>query len=198
MNLNKLVERVKKLLLSPTEEWKVIKGETQTVAGLFTHYVLILCAIPAVASFIGWSIIGYGGMGPVTYRVPIASGAANMVLSYILNVGAVYALALVIDHLAPNFRGEKNFIQALKVAAFFPTSAWVCGVFYVLPSLTILAIVGALYSLWLLYTGLAPLMEVPEQNVNTYTTIVMIAAIGMMLVIAIVTGLAIPSNARGF
>jgi hypothetical protein len=198
MNANNIVERVKKLLLTPSEEWMVIKGETHTVAGLFTNYVMVLCAIPALASFIGWSVVGYGGLGPTNYRIPIAAGAANMVLSYILNVGAVYALALVIDALAPNFGGEKNFIQALKVAAFFPTAAWVAGVFYILPALVIFALVGALYSLWLLYTGLAPLMEVPEQNVNSYTTAVMVTAIVLMVIIAIVAGLAMPSTTRGF
>ena len=53
-----LVERVKKLLISPTPEWQVIKGETHTVVGLYTQYVMILAAIPAIASFIGWSVVG--------------------------------------------------------------------------------------------------------------------------------------------
>ena len=57
-----LVDRVKKLLVSPTQEWGVIKDEEHTVAGLYTHYVMILAAIPAVATFIGWSVIGYGGL----------------------------------------------------------------------------------------------------------------------------------------
>jgi hypothetical protein len=74
------VERVKKLLLTPTAEWQVIKGETQTVVGLYTGYVMILAAIPAVASFIGWSVVGYSGFGS-PYRIPISAGVANMVLS---------------------------------------------------------------------------------------------------------------------
>jgi hypothetical protein len=197
MNPNKLVERVKKLLLSPTEEWAVIKGETHTVAELFTGYVMILSAIPAIAWFIGFSIVGYSGMGP-TYRVPIGAGVANLVLSYILGLASVYVVALVIDALAPNFGGEKNFIQALKVAAFFPTAWWVAGAFYILPALTIFAIVGGLYSLWLLYVGLAPLMEVPENRALPYTTVVLLVAVVLMIVMSIVAALAMPSSSRGF
>jgi hypothetical protein len=197
MNINNIVERVKKLLLTPSEEWIVIKGETHTVAGLFTNYVMILAAIPAIAWFIGFSIVGYSGMGP-TYRVPIGAGLANLVLSYILGLGSVYVTALVIDGLAEKFGGEKNFMQALKVAAFFPTAWWLSGVFFMLPALTVFAIVGGLYSLWLLWTGLALLMDVPEQQAVPYTAVVLLVAVVLMLVSAVVTGLAIPSNARGF
>jgi hypothetical protein len=192
-----LVDRVKKLLISPTQEWAVIKAETHTVAGLFTRYVMILAAIPAVASFIGLSIVGYTGLGP-TYRVPMAAGVANMVLSYVLSLGSVYLIALVIDALAPNFSGEKDFMQALKVAAFFPTAAWVAGIFGIIPALAILTLLGALYSLWLLYTGLALLMAVPEDKAIAYTAVVLLVAIVVMVVISVVAALAIPGPTRGF
>lgn len=192
-----LVERVKKILLTPTAEWQVIKSETHTVAGLYTRYVMILAAIPAVASFIGFSVIGYSGLG-MTYRVPIAAGVANMVLSYVMGLGAVYVMALVIDGLATNFGGQKDFLQALKVSAFFPTAYWITGVFYVIPALAILAILGALYSLWLLYTGLAPLMSVHEEKAAGYTAVVVLVAIVLMVVIGTVAALVIPSPSRGF
>ena len=197
MDANKIVERVKKLLLTPTQEWGVIKGESQTVAGLFTQYVMILSAIPAIAWFIGFSIVGYSGMGP-TYRVPIGAGLANLVLSYILGLGSVYVMALVIDAFAPNFGGEKNFIQALKVAAFFPTAYWVTGIFFILPTLSIFVLPGALYSLWLLYVGLAPMMDVEEHRAVPYTVVVMLVAVVLLVVSGVVSGLAMPSNTRGF
>jgi hypothetical protein len=193
-----LVDRAKKLLLQPKAEWAVIKSETHSVADLYTKYIMILAAIPAVAAFIGFSVVGYSGMG-TTYRVPMGAGVANMVLSYALTLGSVYVMALVIDGLAPSFGGEKNFAQAFKVAAFFPTAAWVAGIFSILPVLAILAVLGSLYSLYLLYTGLGPLMEVPEDKAIGYTVVVIIVAIVVMVVISTVAALAIPSQlGRGF
>jgi len=192
-----LVDRVQKLLVAPSAEWAVIKDEPQAVAQLFTRYVMILAAIPAVASFIGWSVVGYGGLG-TTYRIPIAAGVATMVLSYGLTLAGVYALALVIDAMAPNFGGEKDFMRALKVSAFFPTAYWLAGFFYVLPALSILAILGGLYSLWLLYTGLGPLMEVGEEKAVGYTAAVVLVAVVITLAIALVGALAMPSATRGF
>jgi hypothetical protein len=192
-----LVDRVKKILLSPKQEWAVINGETHTVAGLYTQYVMILAAIPAVCAFIGFSVIGYSGFG-ASYRIPMGAGLANMVLSYVMSLGAVYVIALVIDALAPNFGGTKNFIQAFKVAAFFPTASWVAGVFSILPTLAIIGILGGLYSLFLLYTGLGPLMKVPQEKSIVYTVVVVIVAIVLMVVISTVAALAMPSATRGF
>ena len=192
-----LVDRVKKLLLTPKQEWAVINGEQHTVASLYTQYVMILAAIPAVCSFIGFSIVGYSGFG-ATYRIPMAAGVASMVLNYILGLGAVYVIALVIDALAPNFGGEKNFLQALKVAAFFPTASWVAGILGIIPALAILQILGGLYSLYLLYTGLEPLMKVPEDKSIAYTVVVVIVAIVLMVVISTLAALVIPARTRGF
>ena len=123
-----IVERAKNIILQPKAEWQKIDAEPQTVQGLYTGYVMILAAIPAVCAFIGLSIIGMGMFG-ASYRVPIAAGVAHLVVSYALSLGSVYVVALIIDALAPNFGGQKNFIQALKVSAFSPTAAWLAGVF---------------------------------------------------------------------
>src|SRR4051812_38989770 len=112
-----IVERAKNLLLQPKTEWTVIDAEPHTVQGLYTQYVMILAAIGPVAAFIGLSLVGMSGFG-FSYRVPIGVGLAQMVMSYLLSLGAVYLMALIIDALAPTFGGEKNFMQAFKVAAF--------------------------------------------------------------------------------
>jgi len=194
-----LVDRVKKLLLAPAKEWAVIAAEPATVAGLFTQYVMILAAIPAVATFIGFSIVGYSGLGPgPAYRIPMAAGIAGMVLNYALTLVGVYVIALVIDKLAPNFAGEQDFMQALKVAAYFPTASWLGGIFSIFPELAVLGILASLYSLWLLYTGLGMLMKVPEDKSIAYTAVVVLVAVVIMFVIAVVAALAMPARTRGF
>ncbi|MGZ5572178.1 MAG: Yip1 family protein [Usitatibacter sp.] len=187
-----LVDRVKKILLQPKQEWAVIAAEPHTVQGLYTQYVMILAAIPAVAAFIGFSLIGAG-----FYRVSIGAGIAHMVVSYLLSLGAVYVLALIIDALAPNFAGEKNFIQALKVSAFSMTASWLAGIFYILPALSILGLLG-LYSLYLMYLGLPMLMKVPEEKSLPYLAVVIIAGIVLFVVAGTLASLAIPSPVRGF
>lgn len=187
-----IVERVKDILVQPKKEWQVIAKETATVQGIFVQYVMILAAIPVIASFIGWSLVGFAG-----YRVPLAYGVAHLVTSYVLGLASVYVLALIIDALAPQFGGEKNFIQALKVSAYSMTAAWIAGVFHIFPLMSILAILG-LYSLFLLYLGLPMLMKSPEDKALAYTVVVIIAAIVLWVVIAALASLVIPGRMRGF
>src|ERR1700682_2759474 len=54
------VDRARDLILHPAQEWKVINAEPQTVQGLYTPYVMILSAIPAICGFIGFSLVGVG------------------------------------------------------------------------------------------------------------------------------------------
>ena len=192
-----LVERAKNIILKPKQEWPVIAAEPHTVQGLYTQYVMILAAIPAVAAFIGFSLIGTSGFG-VSYRLPIAAGVAHMIVSYVLSLGMVYVLALIIDALAPTFGGQKNFMQAFKVAAFAPTASWLAGIFYIVPALGILAVLGGLYSLFLLYAGLAPLMKTSQEKSIAYTVVVILAAIVLTVIIAAVSALVLPGPVRGF
>ena len=191
-----IVERAKNILLQPRQEWDVIAGETHSVSGLYTGYVMILAAIPAIAAFVGFSLVGVGGFG-LSYRIPVASGVAHMVLSYALSLGMVYVLALIIDALAPNFGGEKNFMQAFKVAAFAPTASWLAGIFSIVPALSILGLLG-LYSLYLLYLGLPTLLKSPEEKAMGYTAVVIVVAIVLSVIVSVVAGLAIPGRMRGF
>jgi hypothetical protein len=187
-----VVDRAKKILLQPKSEWDVIAAETPTVQELFTKYVMILAAIPAVATFIGFSLIGFGGV-----RVPITYGIAHLVAGYALSLAYVYVLALVIENIAPSFDGQKDFSAAIKVAAYAPTAAWLAGVFYILPATSILGILG-LYSFYLLFLGLPKLMKVPGEKALPYTAVVIIASIVTWIVVTALAALAIPGRVRGF
>lgn len=191
-----IVERVKNMILQPKTEWAVIDGEPHTVKDLYTNYAMILAAIPAVAKFIGFSIVGLGGVLSA-YRIPIASGVAMMIVGYILSLASVYVLALIIDALAPSFASEKNFVQSLKLAVFSMTAAWLAGVFAILPALSILGLLG-LYSLYLLYLGMPVLMKTPQEKLIPYFVVVLIAAIVVNVVIGALAALTIPGTLRGF
>ena len=75
-----LIERVKSILVKPKETWPVIAAEGGDVASLYTGYVMILAAIPAVAGFIGLSLVGINVMG-ASYRTPILGGVVQMIVS---------------------------------------------------------------------------------------------------------------------
>src|SRR5258708_2624160 len=72
MDLNKVLQRARALLVSPRTEWPVLAAEPATVADLYRNYILVMAAIPPICSFIKTSILGYAWHGFRVYRVGIA------------------------------------------------------------------------------------------------------------------------------
>jgi hypothetical protein len=171
-----LTERVKNILLQPAGEWAVIDQETGNVSDLYKSYIAPLAAIGPVASIVGLAIIGHPLPMGGSYHVPLTSAIGQAVVTFVLALAGTYVLALIINALAPTFGGTKNDFQALKVAAYSSTAAWLAGIFNLIPALTFLQIL-ALYSIYLLYLGLPILMKAPQEKALPYTGLVIIAAI---------------------
>jgi len=168
-----IIARVKEILLTPKPAWSVIATEETNAATLYTQYIMILAAIPAVAGFIGMSLFGVG----VSVRVPLMTGLVQMLLGYGLALAMVYVMAMIADALASSFGGQKNPMNALKLVAYSSTAAMVGGIFALIPALGILTFIASVYSLYLLYLGVSTLMKVPQENVLAYTAVLVICAI---------------------
>ena len=182
-----IVDRVKRILLSPRTEWEVIDAEQTTTAALYTGYIMPLAAVGPVAHLIGATVFGIPVPFVGTIRIPFGSALMQAVIAYVLALAGTYILALIIDALAPTFSAQRGQIQALKLAAYSSTAAWVAGIFALIPWLSPLMIV-ALYSLYLFYLGLPVLMKSPREKVLPYTGVVILAALVVFLVIGAIAG----------
>ena len=177
-----VVDRAKRIILDPRGEWAVIEAEPTTIGDIYKGYAIPLALIPAVAGFIGASIVGMGVPGIGNFRVPLGLGVASAVVQFGLGLALVYVLALIVDGLAPTFDGQKNLTAAFKLAAYAYTPAWLAGVFNILPSISFLTLLG-LYAVYLLYVGLPHLMHVPAQRAGAYTAVVVLAGIVLAIVV---------------
>ncbi len=172
-----MVERIKRLLLSPAAEWAAIDAEPMTVRGIFMGWVVPLAAIGPVALLIGGMLFGYGFWHPpITFFVTLA------ISTYVMSLVGTFVSALVIDNLAPSFGAQKNMVAATKVAAYSWTAAWVAGIVNIMPMLGILAIVGV-YSLYLLWIGLPQLMKPAADKAATYFVAVLVVCIVVMVAV---------------
>jgi hypothetical protein len=184
-----IVARVKNICLTPDNEWSVIEQENTPAGGLITGYVVPLVAIGVIAGFVGGSLIGYTLPFVGSYRVPIVAGLGLAIFTIVMSVVGVFILSLIINALAPTFAAEKNSAQALKVAVYSYTPAWVAGVFRILPLLGILALLGACYGIYLMYLGLPRLMKCPKDKAVGYTVVTVIVAIVVTIVTSAIGGL---------
>jgi hypothetical protein len=177
-----LVARVKGILLQPKTEWRIIDGEFATTKSLFTRYAMILAAIGPVCSLLGGQLMPVLGV-----KMPIVGAIVVALVSYGMSLAGVFLLGLIINALAPNFGGTANKTQAMKLAVYSWTAAWLAGVFGLIPMLAILAVVG-LYSFYLLFVGLPILMKVPEDKKVGYFAVTVVIGIVMYFIISMIVG----------
>jgi hypothetical protein len=173
-----LVRRLRGILLTPDTEWLAIARESSDTSALFIRYVAILAVIPALARFIGAALVGW--------YAPIWPSLAGTLVIYLSGFAIVYGLALIIDVLAPMFRGHRNFAAALKLAVYSTTPVWIAGIFLLVPGLSFLIILG-LHGAYLLWTGLPILMQSPVEKTLPYA----VTAVGCALMMAIGLGLSV-------
>ena len=188
-----IVDRAKNICLTPNTEWPVIAGETTQTGTLITGYVLPLAAIGAVAGFIGQSIVGL----PFVGRLSVTTGLTSAVFVLVMAVVSCLIVGFIINALAPTFGGQKDQTQALKVAVYSYTPAWIAGVLNILPMLGMLAILGGLYGIYLLYLGLPRLMKCPEDRAIPYAVVTVLCAIVISVVLGAITWMVVGAGAMG-
>lgn len=171
----RLLERVKNIVLQPKLEWTVIAPESTSTAQLYTGYVMPLAAFGAVMSFLHTSVIGVSVPFAGVIRTSIASGLTASVFSFALALLGLFLVALIINGLAPTFAGTSDRRQALKVAAYSFTPAFLSSLLALSPVLPMLLQWAALfYGIYVLYLGLPVLMRSPKERALGYTATVVV------------------------
>jgi len=185
-----IVARVQAILLKPKEEWVKIKAESTPIPQLFLGYAALLAAIPAIAQFIGYGLIGTRVLTFGLIRMGIGQALFRAILYYVTALLSAYVFGIVINALAPSFGSKPSLDNAMKLAVYSMTPAWIGGVFYIIPALSILATIASLYGLYVLYLGFdSPMMETPKDKVVGYAVVSFIVVIVIMVVISVVLGL---------
>ena len=177
--MEQLIARVKGMILSPAQEWRTIQREPVELVPLFTRYVMILAAIPAIAGLLMMMAFGF-----------FFTAITSTIVNYVIGVASVFVTAKIIEILAPNFGGPADPDAALKLAAFAPTAAWVSGAALIVPLLGgLVALAGAIYSLYTLYLGVPLVMRVPQERATTFTLSVIGVAILVQIAARLLTGI---------
>jgi hypothetical protein len=175
-----LVERAKNMIVSPKTEWNAVAAEEPNIQQILMGYVLPLALIPTLAAIIGWGAIGILGFTSFTYG--IAMGLVQLINAFL----SVLVAGFVIDALAGSFGSTKNMGRAVQLVAFSMTPIWVFGILNIIPAIGWLSFLLGLYSLYLVYLGLTPLMKTPEDKKAVYMIVSIIILVAVYWIISII------------
>jgi Yip1-like protein len=177
------------MLFQPRQEWQAINAEFTKAGAIFRSYVIPVSAVTPVAYLLGAVLFQEQGTLFGTLETTVGAAAQDAVIRYLCGLASVFGLGLVIDLLAPVFSGHANQVQALKVAAYASTPAWLFGALAIVPRLGRYSIVGTLWSLYLVYLGAPLLMKVSTQRAERATAFGLAAAAAAAFVALLAEGL---------
>jgi hypothetical protein len=169
-----IIGRVRAIVLTPETEWLAIEREKEELSVLFLRYVAVLAAIPAVALFVGASLIGG--------YTPMSLAAIDAAVFYVSSFVLIYGVAYVANLLAPKFDARRDFSRALRLTIYAYTPVWLAGIFLLVPGLSFLNILG-LYGVYVLWLGLPVMMGVSSGGIGPYAAAIAATALVLELLL---------------
>ncbi|HCH69366.1 MAG TPA: hypothetical protein DE042_02505 [Colwellia sp.] len=173
------------LYAHPKDEWQTIEKRHESLMYSLMH-ILVVSLIPSICAYyaaahIGWTI-GVGN--PI--KISPSSAQIMAISMYIALVLGVLLLAYLIQWMAKTFDSNPTFVQSLELAAYTATPMLMVGITTLFPVLWFVALAGIAavsYSVYLLYSGVPIMMNIPEDKGFIYSSSVVTC--GLVLLVAI-------------
>lgn len=180
-----VIKHIIGLFTDPVREWKRLHDEECTVGKCFATHTLFLAAIPPVAGFIGTTQFGWqiGATEPV--KLSVESAATIAVLYYFALLVAVLSVGALIKWMGDTYGANATMPRAIVLASYTATPLFLIGIFQLYPVLWLNMVLGLpalAYSVYLLYSGLPIMMEVPPERGFLYASAVL--AVGLVVLVA--------------
>ena len=183
------------LFSNPVNEWQLIRKKLENDTCQYTMLVFLLALLPPVCGFIGTTQFGWqiGTAAPV--KLTVSSALTIAVGYYFAIVLGIFIMGYVIKWMGQTYVKSVRLSEAVALAAFVSVPLLLVGVFELYPILWLNFLVGLMalgYSVFLLYTGLPIMMDIPKEKGFLYATAIlgfgMVALVGMLVVTALLWG----------
>jgi len=157
VNLTKLTNRVKNIIIIPKQEWVKIKSEKTDAKEILLNYVLLLVIPAAITRFIGYQLF---------YSYASVSLGIKTTLIYLITpLVGVMLTSYVTYFLAEQFQSNKNINKSFQLVGYAYTPSLLAAIIANLSPIY-LSWVGifGLYSLYLFWVGLPEILETPKDK----------------------------------
>ncbi|MEI6860558.1 MAG: Yip1 family protein [Shewanella sp.] len=173
------------LYTHPKQEWHTIEKNNEALKSSLSH-ILLIALIPVICTFIAATELGWN-LG-VSDRLFLTQESALLMSGgmYFGLIVGVFILAYLAFWMAKTFDANPSYTQALELAAYTATPLFMVGLAALYPTIWFVMVVGLFglaYSVYLLYTGVPIIMNIPEEKGFIYASSMVTA--GLVLLVAL-------------
>jgi hypothetical protein len=177
------------LLVQPSAQWRKVAQLPAATMTTMILYPCIMALLPAVAWYYGTTEIGWTVGDGDSIKLTRDSALAIVILFYLAMLGAVAVIGYFIHWMADTYGADSSFARGIVIAGFTATPLFLAGLTGFYPILwldMLLAVVAICWSVYLLYTGIPIVMDIPEERGFLFSSAVI--AICMVMAICIMVG----------
>ncbi|MEE9448063.1 MAG: Yip1 family protein [Arenicellales bacterium] len=183
------------LFTSPVNEWHVIRRKLETNSCNYIGLVFILAILPPVCGYIGTTQFGWkiGTADPV--KLTQSSAMFIAIAYYFAIVIGIFCVGYSIKWMGSTYLEGVELSESTALAAFVSVPLLLVGVFEIYPILWVNFLVGLCalgYSVYLLYSGLPIIMNIPKEKGFLYSSAVLgfglVALVSLLVATAMMWG----------
>ncbi|MCP4876227.1 MAG: YIP1 family protein [Gammaproteobacteria bacterium] len=180
------IQHIFGLFTDPVHEWKKIREQQKNSNRTPAVHVFILALIPAVSGYIGTTQVGWRiGVGEPIH-ITGNSAFTIAIIYYLALLVGVFSIGWVIHLLGKAYEVEKPISLCIALAAYTATPLFLIGIMQVYPVLWLNMLLGLpalAYTVYLLYSGLPVMMEIPAERGFLYSSAVL--AVGLVALVSL-------------
>ena len=176
-----------KLLFTGRRGWQTIADDAPTVARVLMLHTVPFALIPMICWGVGVTQFGWSVAGdPV--RLTVASAVPMVVLFFFACVFGVAFLGYMVTWMSETYGDKATLAQGVTLISYTATPFFVAGLLGLYPILWLdimLGVAVAFYCIYLLYTGVAPVMRIAAERGFLYASAVF--AVALVSFVALLT-----------
>jgi hypothetical protein len=181
--MNELINLAKKFILQPAEAWERVKGNSSTARQHLKNYILPLAVSGAIATFIGYSFVGYG-----TQKPSFSYGFSESITKFIAIISTIIISGFLIHKMADLFKAEVSLNKSIKLIGFSFTPILISAILNFVPALGLIIFLAIPYSLYILYSGFNVMIFIDENKSPVFFLFCIALILIVYLVLALITG----------
>ncbi|WP_282015854.1 Yip1 family protein [Marinifilum flexuosum] len=180
-----------RLLISPEKEWISILDHVNIKSSKLLFILIVpLALIMSACNFIGFVLFENNSTDHIDMFL------FSSITTFVLSIASIYISSIVVRPFAVLPTKTERFERAFILVAFSYTPGFIFNsIAFLFPIINYLTIFG-LYSFYILYKGITPILNVPDRRRSGYFTFILI---GLLSIYAVLGALFIgTANLLGF
>ncbi len=168
-----------RLLFTGQQGWQAIAAEPMSVPKVIFSHTVPFALIPAVCWYIGVTQLGWDVAGQ-SMRLTPESALPMCIMFFFACVFGVLFLGYMVHWMSSTYGDSAELAQGTTLISYTATPFFVAGVLGLYPLLWLDILLGmavAMYCIYLLYTGVSPVMHVVRERGFLYASAVFAVAL---------------------